>query len=185
MEITVPPKLRCRLHKCSIRRRAALTLTVYRPTAPPVSWMRSLPKRRDSQGRAHSPSKDGRLSTPYARAAAGGLRPLTVSPLRKQDASTRSTALVAELGGNDTSGQSNDSSWPGLSRPSTPSNCRFSGRKATHSPPLPQKSGQLYCVDGRDKPGHDGRRCLRQLAIRRSTPPPTRPAPSRLAKSVV
>jgi len=32
------------------------------------------------------------------RAAVGGLRPLTVSPLRKQDASMRSMALPVELG---------------------------------------------------------------------------------------
>ena len=41
------------------------------------------PKPKGCQGRAHSPSKDGRLSTPYARAASSGRRPLTASKLRK------------------------------------------------------------------------------------------------------
>jgi hypothetical protein len=41
------------------------------------------PKSCGCQWRARSPSKDGRLSTPYARAACGGRRPLTAAKLRK------------------------------------------------------------------------------------------------------
>jgi hypothetical protein len=66
-------------------------------TKPSTSWKHELPKFCGCQWRAHSPSRDGRLSTPYARAAAGGLRPLTAFRLRKRDASMRSTALPAEL----------------------------------------------------------------------------------------
>jgi hypothetical protein len=65
----------------------------------------------------------------------------------------------------DTSGRRNDSSWPGLSRPSqgdceaivrTPRSCRFAIRKTAHSQALPEESNQPQRVDGRDKPGHDG-----------------------------
>ncbi len=56
-----------------------------------------------------------------------------------------------------------DSSWPGLSRPSTPSSCRFVTQKATYSQPLAVESNQLHRVDGRE-PGHDGGRLYRPLA---------------------
>jgi hypothetical protein len=60
---------------------------------------------------------------------------------------------------------SNDSSWPGLSRPSTPASRRFARRKAAHSQPLPDEWKQLHRMDGRDKPGHDGGRYFRQLVL--------------------
>ena len=66
-------------------------------TKPSTSWKHELPKFCGCQWRAHSPSRDGRLSTPYARAASGGRRPLTAAKLRKKEASMRSTALPAKL----------------------------------------------------------------------------------------
>jgi hypothetical protein len=67
-----------------------------RKPKPSTSWKHELPKFCGCQWRAHSPSKDGRLSTPYARAASGGRRPLTAARLRKEEASMKSTALSAE-----------------------------------------------------------------------------------------
>ena len=67
-------------------------LTPRRPTAPSASWMRNLPKRRDA----------------LWRAAVRRPSPLDRPPFRKQDASTRSTALPAELGDGDPVGRGRD-----------------------------------------------------------------------------
>jgi hypothetical protein len=47
------------------------------------------------------------------------------------------------------------SSWPGLSRPFTPSSDDWAARRARPAEPLAAIDGLIRRVDGRDKPGHD------------------------------